>query len=222
MIRRAASRTALAFGVASLLQVAAVTVSCPAAEVADEALLQRVREAYADVRSLRASFVQHNEWEIMEPAESYAGKVYLTRGGLLRIEYVEPEGHLLVSDGTWVWTYVPESGQVIKSPVSADANSASRLFVDFLEGRRVVRIARVGSIAEITLAPEEGSALKSLVVGVDPETGLGQTFAWTDREGNTARYTFLDFETNAVLDPGLFHFEVPEGVEVVTMVHSVE
>jgi outer membrane lipoprotein-sorting protein len=202
-----------------ILSIAVVTGVLPASGDGgdDEAFLDRVRAAYADVRTLRADFVQVNDWEIITPDAAYEGWIYLTRDGRLRIEYTEPDGHVLVSDGVWVWTYVPESGQVIQSPVSRDQGSASRLFVDFLENRRVVGMARRDSVVEITLEPEEEMALRRLVVGVDPESGLGQTFAWTDREGNTARYAFRDFDTNVRLDPRLFEFVVPEGVELVRL-----
>ncbi len=194
-----------------------VSVPAQADEKRDQEVVGRVREAYAKVHTLRASFVQVNNWEIVSPDAAYEGRIHLSRDGRIRIEYTEPDGHLLVSDGDWVWTYIPESGQVIQSPVTSDQGSAAKLFVDFLQDRRVVDVAWRDPIVEITLEPEEETSLRRLVVGVDAESGLGQTFAWTDREGNTAHYTFREFETNVRLDPQLFEFVIPEGVELVRL-----
>jgi outer membrane lipoprotein carrier protein len=184
-------------------------------EGSEAALLERVRTTTAALHNLTATFEQRNDWELMPPDAPYVGKLFAAVDGRLRIEYEEPAGHLLVSDGARVWTYIPETGQVIESRVAEGAETAARLFLDFLAGRRVAELRWHGETAELALEPEAPGVLKRLVVEVETRSGLGRRFAWTDREGNTATYRFLTVETNVDLDPSLFVFEPPDGVEVV-------
>lgn len=183
----------------------------------EAAVLARVQEAYAGLESLEASFVQENDWSIHEDVQSYRGRLYVVTDGRIRIEYDEPKGHLFVADGTWHWTYVPESGQVLQSPAAPTGAPLSRLFLDVLAGRRVSSVSRSGDLVALELEPEPELGLASLTVFVDEHTGLGRRFRWSDLEGNTATYVFEESRTNVPLADDLFVFEPPAGVEVVTL-----
>jgi outer membrane lipoprotein-sorting protein len=78
-------------------------------------------------------------------------------------------------------------------------------------------VSRNGDLVEIGLEPEAELGLRSLTVFVDPATGLGRRFQWTDTEGNTATYAFRTARTNVPLSDGLFVFDTPSGVEVVEL-----
>lgn len=180
-------------------------------------VLARVQEAYETLVTLEATFEQENDWSFHEDAESYRGRLHVRTDGRLRIEYDEPKGHLFVADGQWHWTYVPESGQVLKSPAETTGAPLSRLFTDVLAGRRVASVSRAGDLVELELEPEPELGLSSLAVFVDERTGLGRRFRWTDVEGNTATYVFEEMRTNMPLADELFVFEPPKGVDVVTL-----
>jgi outer membrane lipoprotein-sorting protein len=195
----------------------------PAVAIADDEpgwedrVLARVRDAYGALETLEATFEQENDWSIHEEVQSYRGRLYVVTDGRIRIEYDQPEGHLFVSDGTWHYTYVPESGQVLKSRAEPTGAPLARLFLDVLAGRRVASVTRSGERVAIELEPERELGLESLTVFVNPETGLGERFRWTDMEGNTATYVFLTSRTNVDLSDDLFVFDPPRGVEVVEL-----
>jgi len=180
-------------------------------------LVARVRAAYAGVSSLEALFDQTNEWELVEPRTPYRGRLYVEASGRLRLEYVEPQGHLLVADGEWVWTYVPESAQVVKSPAGAQGAIVARLFLDFLGGQRVQEVRWDGGDPEIVLDPDESLGLDELRVAVDGRSGIGRRFTWTDLEGNTSEYEIRESKLNVPLAEELFHFHPPEGVDVLEL-----
>lgn len=204
-------------GAALLLLWAASPVSLLRAEPAETEILSTVREAYAAVETVRGTFTQTNDWGLLAEEETYRGSLYVRTDGRLRIEYTEPEGHLLVSDGASLWTYVPESGQAVRSSSATTGDALRRLFLDFLAGQRLVRVEVDGNEATLFLEPEDELALKELAVRVDRRTGLGLEYRWTDQEGNTARYVMTSMETNAHLDDSLFEFTPPSGVDVVVL-----
>ena len=110
----------------SLMVATASMGATPALE--DDAIVSRVREAYRAVRSLEASFQQRNDWDLMESETTYLGRLYVRDDGRVRIEYRVPEGHLFVADGTWLWTYVPESGQVLKQSADIRGRAVHQLW----------------------------------------------------------------------------------------------
>jgi outer membrane lipoprotein carrier protein len=180
------------------------------------ALLQKVRSAYENIRSVEAEFDQTNNWELVEPAVPYHGRLYVEAGGRVRLEYEEPKGHVLVADGEWLWTYVPESAQVIKSRLGSQGGVVARLFLDFLAGQRVRAVSWLADHAEIVLEPDPVLGLHELRVEVDGQ-GIGRRFVWTDLEGNTSEYVIRDSRMNVALGDSLFRFDPPPGVDVVEL-----
>lgn len=199
-----------------LLATALPFASARAGAMEDD-VVATVRKAYSAVETVRGTFTQTNDWGILAEKETYRGSLYVSADGRLRIEYSEPEGHLLVSDGSWLWTYVPESGQAVRTSAATTGDALRRLFLDFLAGQRLVRVEIDGNDATLFLEPEDELALTELAVRVDRRTGLGKEYRWTDREGNTARYVMTSMETNARLDESLFKFTPPGGVDVVLL-----
>jgi outer membrane lipoprotein carrier protein len=186
-------------------------------DVTDAELLERVRARYSSIETLQASFEQVNDWDLLGESATYRGELSVSTDGRVRIAYSEPEGHVFVADGEWLWTFVPESGQVLKSAPGEDRTELSRLFLDFLAGNRVLRIDRTSSEADLVLETDDTSSLRELVVTVDTESGLGTRFMWIDAEGNTARYRFDSTRINRPLAPDTFVFHPPDGVDVVEL-----
>lgn len=213
---RARSLIRLSVAAASLVGVAGAA-RADEADLAHDDLLRKVRERYATVRSISADFTQENEWELLEPEAPYHGHLTVVSDGRVRLLYDEPEGHTLVADGEHFWTYVPETGQVIKTSIEERRAAVSRLFLDFLSGHRVRAVTLGAGTAEVDLEPDPSLGLRRLVVVIDRESYLGKSFTWTDLEGNTARYDLEGARINVNPDPDLFTFVVPDGVEVVEL-----
>ncbi len=180
-----------------------------------DAFLDRVRDTYSDIRTLWAAFTQVNEWELLEASDPYRGELWVDAAGHVAIAYSEPPGHRLVSDGTWMWTYVPESGQVLKSRVDRQGDAVARLFLDFLAGHRVREVEWADEYVELTLEPEEDLGIRELRVEVDRPSALARRFVWTDWDGNVSDYRILRSTPNVTVEPDRFTFEPPDGVDVV-------
>jgi outer membrane lipoprotein-sorting protein len=52
-------------------------------------------------------------------------------------------------------------------------------------------------------------------LGIDPSAYLVQSVRLVDALGNITSMWFSDIDTEGPVDPSLFHFQIPPGVEVI-------
>ena len=68
----------------------------------------------------------------------------------------------------------------------------------------------------LELIPTEDTFhLSQVQLGIDPDSYLVVQVTWIDPLGTVTTMTFADIDTEGAVDPSLFQFEVPPGVEVV-------
>ena len=75
----------------------------PAAEV-----LAEIRARYSALPSLRARFDQTYVHRLHQSTQRWRGRITLRRPSKLRIDYDEPRGRVVVSDGTTLIAYDPD------------------------------------------------------------------------------------------------------------------
>lgn len=187
-----------------------------------EEISAKLRESYEDLVGLKMSFRQVNSWADMpEAGEVSEGKLWAARGGKLRMEYTEPEGHLLVSNGDRVWVYVPENKQAVVDSVGPEGQSAlAEVLLDFMEaghakllGQESVRGVECHAI--LMEGFEDPPGLESLKIWVDRRSWLARGLELRDLNDNVTTFSFWDIERLKEVEGDLFTFEAPPGVEVV-------
>jgi outer membrane lipoprotein carrier protein len=198
----------------------AVCAARPAPSLKD--IEKKLNEAYEDVRGLSMFFKQVNSWvDMPEAGETSMGSLWASEGNRLRMEYSEPEGHLLVSDGKRVWVYVPENKQAVVDSVGVGEHAAlGQMILDVLgsgtaklEEDEVVRrvSCHTVTIEDVTNPP----GLKSVKIWVDPRVWLARGLELTDLNDNVTTFTFWNVKKLEKIDDSLFTFEAPPGVEIV-------
>jgi len=194
-------------------------VATPAAAdpVADAAAARRVEDALGGLASLRAEFrqsVTDAQGRLIEQAE---GMMSLARPGRFRWDYRVPQ-QLIVSDGRTVWFHDVELEQV-----------TIRAAAETLEGTPAMLLAGEGGLAEefaIADAGEQDGLAWSLLTPQRSdadfrELRLGfaggelRRMQLLDRLGQVTRLEFAKVERNPRLDPSIFTFVPPAGVDVV-------
>jgi outer membrane lipoprotein-sorting protein len=224
----------LAAGVGVGVAVGPAALGCRAATAAGEArgtddraaTLERVESeietAYAGLAGLSMEFEQVNSWsDLPEAGEASRGVLWAAGGGRLRMQYSEPPGHLLVSDGARVWVYVPENKQAVVDSVGGGERTAlADMIMNFLAagraslaGREDVRGRRCYLIEVVEVSDPPG--LESVKIWVDPETWLARRLELEDVNGNVTSFTFWHVKKLKRVDEKLFTFSAPPGVEVV-------
>jgi len=191
--------------------------AAPADPAADGRALARLEVALRGLGSFRADFRQTVTDAQGEQVEAADGRVILARPGRFRWDYREP-AQQIVSDGTTVWLYDADLEQVTVRPAAETlVGTPAQLLSGEADLRAQFEVADGGESAgldwiELKPRDDEGD-FQSLAVGLD---GLAiREMTLVDRLGQRTRLEFDSVERNPRLDPALFDFQPPPGVDVV-------
>lgn len=213
-----------------ILAASAALAIAPIAPIASaqspEAVMDRAVKAYADLRSVRAEFRQ----SITNPI---TGTNLVSRGVLLRkdpgflsINFSDPSGDRIVSDGQSLWIYLPSSapGQAIKT--SARANNALAMvdpggvFLSSPASRYTMSSRGTATIGGrkmnvVSLVPKKSNGFFSQArVWVDAATNYIRQFEVVDANGLKRVVTITSIQPNAGVEASEFKFTPPRNVRV--------
>ena len=181
--------------------------------------LEEIAAFYRGLASYEAEFEQTREWAGMDEAEPSLGTLYLKRPNLFRIEYRRPEGHLQVADGRKVWTWVPESGDVLVAPLDPGTGDLLRWILVYSQADSLLGEEELDGrpVRVVLLHPSEGMGLRAVRLWTRiGEAELAQ-YELTDSSGNVTRYRLRRTKRNPPLADELFRFTPPPGTPVVEL-----
>lgn len=202
----------------AFLVTSEVKAQAKSRETPGEIALRRVAVPFLSLDSFRAEFVQTQFWVGMEDSTVSRGRLLLKRPNRFRIEYREPKGHLQVSDGRSVWTYVPEHREVLlaRLPEGSGGDLLRRILEESRPDAEVLRGVIDKRPAEILLLrPPEELGLVQVRLWTDPSANAILQYEIEDVSGNRSLYRLTRTEANPPLEESLFAFRAPEGVPVV-------
>lgn len=220
-------------GVFGLLSVNSQTASAAVTEAAPppahdepsgsysegERALWQIATPFRALRTFQAKFVQTQSWVGMDDEPQYKGVLSIARPNRFRIEYTDPKGHVQVSDGTQVWTYVPENEQVLLLPLREEQSRGDFLTRILEESKPAPELERgtlEGKMVRIlSLTPPEGLELGHVRLWTEEGSSAILQYEMTELGGNRTTYRLEEIRENPDLDERLFHFEAPPGVPVV-------
>jgi outer membrane lipoprotein carrier protein len=200
----------------------AVCLATPALGRADDlkTALSRLQERYENTKTFTAEFRQIVESPTLAGTIESRGKLAFEKPNRMRWDYDPPDRQIIVGDGENLWIYQPDEKQVIKAPLS-EAFQA-RTPVSFLGG-----LGHVDRDFDATLERDEPARwLVRLVSKTDKGFGTLRLAVRkgdaaieeariTDTLGTTTRLVLTGEKRNVTLEPTLFRFTPPPGVDVV-------
>jgi outer membrane lipoprotein carrier protein len=141
------------------------------------------------------------------------------------LKFTDPEGDIIVGDGTHFWIYYPstDAKQAIRAPAAQAESGGVDLQAQFV-GDPVSRFAytphgqeSVGGRAAhvLTLRPKADAGYTSLKVWIDARDSLVRRFEITEENGTIRRFDLSNLRVNPTLSDALFRFTPPAGVRVV-------
>lgn len=178
----------------------------------------RLRAYLQDLQSLSARFEQVRYDEDDREVERAKGSLKLLRPGRFLWDYREPFRQQIISDAKHVWLYDIELAQVTVQDFDAALGSSPAALLG-----ASVSIESAYEVSE--LPPDEGLVWVGLS-SLDEEgdfAGLRIAFDASgiklmeldDNFGQRTRIEFFEVSVNATIDPALFQFQPPPGVDVV-------
>jgi outer membrane lipoprotein carrier protein len=191
-----------------------------AREPALRRILDALQKRYETTRTLTADFRQTVESPTLaSPLESH-GTVAFEKPNRMRWDYAPPDRQLIVGDGEMLWIYQPDEKQAIKAPLGEAFKVSAP--VTFLAGLgRVERDFEAtlekedGERVVLRLVPRQDSGVGTLHLVVRKSDAAVEEARITDPLGTTTRIAFSNERRNVALEPSLFRFTPPPGVDVV-------
>ena len=201
------------------LLLAAWLACTPAFALADEeATAQRLSALLANAQTLTARFSQLTLDASGTRLQEASGQVALKRPGQLRWHTDAPLEQLLVSDGQQVWLYDPDLQQVTIQALDQRLTHTPALLLsgDISQIRESFALEHkeAGDVVDFMLRPKSSDSLfDSLRLSF--RGGVINDMQLIDSVGQRTNILFLGVQMNEILNPDLFVFTVPEGVDVI-------
>ncbi len=175
--------------------------------------LSRLSETLAGITSYRAEFVQQIYDQDQVLVQQSEGTLYALRPGKLRWLSRAPFEQLIVVDGNHIWRYEEDLQQVVVSNYNDDLGSTPALLLsgDIESIGAHYKVSEVDGQYQL-LPRDEQSLFRAMLVRF--ENGLLARLILEDTLGQTTQLQMSAIEHNPTLDPALFEFEPPEGVDV--------
>lgn len=191
-------------------------VLCSATATADGEA--RLRSFLADVRTLSADFQQLQRDESGAEQERASGILLMQQPGRFRWDYREPYEQLIVADGRRLWVYDADLEQVtVRGMQEALGNSPARLLsgeLDLDADFTIHELPRSGGLEWLELRPRDAQEEFTVMrLGFAPREL--RAMHMIDNLGNQTEIVFSNMKINPRIDPSMFSFVPPPGVDVV-------
>ena len=215
MLQRASVRSLI--GSLALLLVFGTS---PASADALKDALARLQARYETTRTLAADFRQTIESPTLATPLESKGTVAFEKPNRMRWEYEAPDRQLIVGDGAILWIYQPEDKQAIKAQLGEMFQATTP--VSFLGGLGHLDRDFNATLERdekerwvLRLVPKTDKSLGTLVLVVRKSDAGVDEARVTDSLGTTTKLVLSGEKRNVDLDPKLFRFTPPPGVDVV-------
>jgi outer membrane lipoprotein carrier protein len=218
-------RHALACAILVSAVVAAPLVGRAADQTAPE-LAAALQKKYDGIKDFSADFTHAYEGGVLRKQITERGRLLVKKPGKMRWDYSAPEQKQFVSDGSKMYSYLPQDKQVIVSTVPPEDEAGTPTL--FLAGKGSLTRDFTPSLVDAPASAPAGSrALKLvpkakqreydwLVLVVDPATLTIRGLVTTDAQGGKSSFSFTNLKENVGLADKEFAFKVPRGVDVIT------
>ena len=205
--------------------IAAPTVVRGADQTASE-LAAALQRKYDTIRDFSADFIHTYEGGVLRKQITERGRLLVKKPGKMRWDYSAPERKQFVSDGTKMYSYLPEDKQVIESEVPPEDQAGTPTL--FLAGRGNLTRDFTPSLVDAPAGMAAGSrALKLvpksrqadydwLVLVLDPATLAIRGLVTVDGQGGKSSFSFTNLKENVGIADKAFEFKMPRGVDVIS------
>jgi outer membrane lipoprotein carrier protein len=206
---------------------AGVEVHTPSPSGTDDpqaaAILRRVQQTYANVRSTEADFVQHLNVPLLGTEQRSAGRISNRRPDRLAMRFSDPQGDVLVADGRHVWIYSPSTDrtQVIRSAMGQGGPQVDfqRELTEDPTSRYLATLDGTATVAGrqthvITLVPRVRSPYRVIRIWVDQQDHLIRRFEMTEENDTVRRIELRNLRLNPEFSDAVFQFTPPPGAQI--------
>ncbi|WP_455211310.1 outer membrane lipoprotein chaperone LolA [Kaarinaea lacus] len=200
--------------------VAVLLICLPVFNVYGASATDRLLDFFNKVQSMQAEFTQTVSAQGFADKDTSKGIFRLLRPGKFRWDYEQPYQQHIIADGNKLWVYDVDMDQVIVKPLnlvlgqtpavllSGTASLADRFDIQELAGRGEQ------GLAWVQLRPKDReSSYEKLLLGFSEDNI--QAMELVDNFGQITVLKFSNLQRNLKIDPKIFQFKPPPGVDVI-------
>jgi len=185
-----------------------------------ENIIAQVEARYA-ATGFSGSFKQVSTLKAMQITDTAFGKISVKRPGKMRWVYERPEKQVIISDGVSLWIYRPDDYQVMvgKAPEFFGKGRGAAFLSDMKQIRNQFSIFPEPPDGNgdyvLKLIPIEKNFDLSRIYLTISKTGFEVTRIITyNGYDDETRIDLTDIEFVRNMDDALFHFDIPEGIDI--------
>ncbi len=184
---------------------------------AEDIPVKQLKAFLASAKSVTANFKQTLINEAGDPFQTSQGLFYLQRPGKFRWDYTKPFQQQIISTSGKVWFYDTDLEQVTIKKLDESVGSTPALLlsgdVPLEDNYTIEQQGSEGEMHWVKLVPKnQDSTFKYVLIGL--EKGVLSGMQLNDNFGQMTRIYFSNLKMNQELNPDLFEFTVPKGVDV--------
>jgi outer membrane lipoprotein carrier protein len=199
----------------AILLVGSVMYSCVSMAGAG---LDRLREFFDDLQSLKADFTQTVLDARSTLLQDASGKFALLRPGRFRWDYQTPYKQLIVSDGKRIQIYDPDLEQVTVKMLDQTIGNMPALLLSneqpLGDSFNITELGMQDGLEWLELIPKQGdTSFEKIRLAFDEHTLHAMELF--DSFGQTTRLVFSNVQRNPAINPQIFQFTPPPDVDVV-------
>ena len=204
--------------------------AAPAAnqDQAVDKILSSVEKRYQGA-GFAADFSQSSTLQAMQITDTAYGHALFKRPGMMRWEYQHPDKQQIITDGTTLWIYLPDDGQVTIGKFPAffgDGKGAG-----FLSDISLIRKKFMVSLGEspsdsahlLKLVPREQNLDFNMIqLTISKKTSDVIQIATYNAYGDETKIQLSKFDYAIEMDNALFEFKVPYGADIIHLEQKPE
>ncbi len=180
--------------------------------------MDRLQDFFNDLQGLKADFTQTVIDAQSTVLQDATGKFALLRPGRFRWDYQTPYEQLIVSDGVKVQIYDPDLEQVTVKVLDQTIGNMPALLLSneqpLADSFTITELGMQDGLQWLELIPKmSDTTFEKIRLAFDEHTLHAMELF--DSFGQTTRLVFSNVQRNPAIDPQIFQFTPPQGVDVV-------
>ena len=185
-------------------------------------MINGLQSKYNKISTLSADFAQvHTSRDQRERRES--GRLLLKKPGRMKWDYVAPEEKHFISDGKWLYEYIPAEKTVTRSSIKETGDMRAPFAFLLGQGKLRSEFRRIEFSDEspvkagnkvLRMLPRHLQDFDELRVEFDPDTFQIERLSLIEPDRDRSDFIFSNMKENVPAPSAEFAFKAPPGVEV--------
>jgi len=185
-------------------------------------MINGLQSKYNKISTLSADFTQvHTSRDQRERRES--GSLLLKKPGRMKWDYTTPEEKHFISDGKWLYEYVPAEKSVTRSSIKETGDMRAPFAFLLGQGKLRQEFRRIEFAKEspvnagnkvLRMLPKHLQDFDELLIEFDPNTFQLERLSIIEPDRDRSDFIFSNIKENVPAPSAEFAFKAPPGVEV--------